>query len=349
MDYEELVTDHASCVSSLRPRDISKKLLFICLTVMLSLIAPTSSRSADKIKIGYSGATVSNAMLWVTDEGKLFQKNGIDPQIFYLQTTLGQTAMIAGEIDMCVYSGSLLSLARLHGVDVVMVTSFLSKPLYRLVVRPEIRTVADLKGKRLGITRFGTVTDSMSRLLVGKLGLDPDKDVSYVQVGDVPILLASLSTGRIIDGAIIQPPYYLKAVASGMRVLVNMQEMDIPVQQTGLNTTQKFIAKNPDLVRRVVKSVIEGIHLMRTNPAVAKRALSRRMQIKEEKELEDTYQLLKSFVQVKPYPTLDGFKTIFEDLAKRVPAAKTANPKEFVDTRFIEELDLSGYIDSLYK
>jgi len=321
--------------------------VFTVILAAVLLLCSASAGAADKIRIGYSGATVSNAMLWVTDEGRLFQKNGIDPQILYLQTTLGQTAMIAGEIDTCVYSGSLLSAARLQGVDVVMVVSFLNKPLYRLVVRPEIRTVADLKGKRLGITRFGTVTDSMSRLLINKLGLDAEKDVSYIQVGDVPILLASLSSGKIIDGAIIQPPYYLKAVATGMRVLVNMQEMDIPVQQTGLNTTQKFIAKNPDVVRRVVKSVIEGIHLMRTNPAVAKRALSRRMQIKDEKEIEDTYQLLKSFVQIKPYPTLEGFKTIFEDLAKRVPAAKNANPKDFVDTRFIEELDKSGFIDAL--
>jgi ABC-type nitrate/sulfonate/bicarbonate transport system substrate-binding protein len=326
-----------------------KKRSLIAIAALAFISSVTRSGAADKIRIGYSGATVSNAMLWVTDEGKLFQKNGIDPQILYLQTTLGQTAMIAGEIDMCVYSGSLLSSARVQGADVVMVASFLNKPLYRLVVRAEIRTVADLKGKRLGITRFGTVTDSMSRLLIGKLGLDADKDVSYVQVGDVPVLLASLSTGRIIDGAIIQPPYYLKAVASGMRVLVNMQEMDIPVQQTGLNTTQRFIAKNPDIARRGVKSVIEGIHLMRTNPAVAKRALSKRMQIKDEKELEDTYQLLKSFVQVKPYPTLEGFKAIFEDLAKRVPAAKNANPKDYVDTRFIDELDRSGFIDALYR
>jgi NitT/TauT family transport system substrate-binding protein len=322
-------------------------LFFIALLAGSSANMPAGA--ADKVRIGYSGATVSNAMLWVTEEGKLFQKNGIDPQILYLQTTLGQTAMIAGEIDMCVYSGSLLSSARLQGADVVMVASFLNQPLYRLVVRPEIRTVADLKGKRLGVTRFGTVTDTMTRLLVGKLGLDPDRDVSYIQVGDVPILLASLSSGKIIDGAIIQPPYYLKAVANGMRVLVNMQEMDIPVQQTGLNTTQKFIAKNPDVVRRAVKSVIEGIHLMRTNPAVAKRALSRRMQIKDEKEIDDTYQLLRSFVRIKPYPTLEGFKTILEDLSKRIPAAKTANPKEYVDTRFIEELDKSGYIDGLYR
>jgi NitT/TauT family transport system substrate-binding protein len=328
----------------------SGRILVVAVAVIAALVARSVSvNAADKIKIGYSGATVSNAMLWVTEEGKLFQKNGIDPQILYLQTTLGQTAMIAGEIDMCVYSGSLLSSARLQGVDVVMVTSFLNRPLYRLVVRPEIATVADLKGKRLGITRFGTVTDSMTRLLIARLGLDPDKDVSYVQVGDVPILLASLSTGRIIDGAIVQPPYYLKAVATGMRVLVNMQEMDIPIQQTGLNTTQRFIAKNPDVSRRVVKSVIEGIHLMRTNPSVAKRALSRRMQIKDEKELEDTYQLLKSFVQIKPYPTLEGFKTIFDDLARRIPAAKNANPKDYVDTRFIEEFDKSGYIDRLYQ
>ena len=326
---------------------IVKPLAFIATLLSSGIALSNSLIAADKVRIGYSGATVSNAMLWVTAEGKLFQRNGIDPQILYLQTTLGQTAMIAGEIDMCVYSGSLLSSARLHGADVVMVVSFLNQPLYRLVVRPEIQTVAGLKGKRLGITRFGTVTDTMTRLLIGKLGLDADKDVSYVQVGDVPILLASLSSGKIIDGAIIQPPYYLKAVSTGMRVLVNMQEMDIPVQQTGLNTTQKFIAKNPDVGRRVVKSLMEGIHLMRTHSAVAKRALSKRMQLKDEKELEDTYQLLKSFVQVKPYPTLEGFKTIFDDLAKRIPAAKNANPKEFVDTRFIEELDRSGFIDAL--
>src|SRR6266508_6795016 len=160
----------------------------LALIFLIVSMASRGSFAVDKIRIGYSGAKVSNALLWVTDEGKLFQKNGIDPQILYLQTTLGQTALIAGEIDMCVYSGSLLSSARLQGVDVVMVVSFLNKPFYRLVARPEIRAVADLKGKRLGVTRFGTVTDSMSRLLVGRLGLDTDKDVSYVQVGDVPVL-----------------------------------------------------------------------------------------------------------------------------------------------------------------
>ncbi len=161
--------------------------------------------------------------------------------------------------------------------------------------------------------------------------------------------MASLSAGKTIDGAIIQPPYYKKLELAGLRVLANMQEMDIPFQQTGLNTTQKFIGRSPDVVRRVVKSIIDGIQVMRANPEVAKRAIAKRMKLKDEKELEESYQLLRSFIQVKPYPTLEGFKTIFAELSKRVPAAKNADPKDFVDTRFIEELDRSGYIDGLYR
>ncbi len=322
--------------------------LIVAAILFLALMAPRAF-AADKLRIGYSGATITNSMLWVTQEGRLFEKNGIDAEVLYLQTTLGQTAMIAGEIQMCVYSASLLTPARLQGADVVMLLSFLHKPIYRLVVRPEIRTVADLRGKRIGITRFGTVSDWTTRLLLSRLGLDAEKDVTLIQSGDVPVLVNGLSAGRTIDAAIMQPPYDKKLVAQGLRVLLNMQDMDIVLQQTGLNTTQKFIARNPDIVRRVIKSMIDGIYFMRNNPAAAKRAIGRHMQIKDERELEDSYQLLRSFIQPKPYPNLDGFKPIFEEAGKRLPAAKTANAKDFVDTRFIEELDKSGYIDGLYK
>ena len=168
-----------------------------------------------------------------------------------------------------------------------------------------------------------------------------------VQSGDVPVLVNSLAVGKSIDAAIMQPPYDKKLAAMGLRVLLNMQEMDIVLQQTGLNTTQKFIARNPDIVRRVVKSMIDGIHFMRNNPAAAKRAISKHMQIKDERDLEDSYQLLRSFIQPKPYPNLDGFKPIFEEAGKRLPVVRQRPPmrKDFVDTRFIEELDKSGYIE----
>jgi hypothetical protein len=134
-----------------------------------------------------------------------------------------------------------------------------------------------------------------------------------------------------------------------MKILANMAEMDIPIQHIGLVTSQKFLTASPDVNRRIMKSFLEGIHLMRTNPGLAKKALSKYMRSTDPTELEESYQLLKSLVAVKPYPTLEGFKTVFAELAEKVPAAKTANPKDFVDTRLLEEFDRSGFIDNLYK
>jgi NitT/TauT family transport system substrate-binding protein len=322
----------------------------IDVAVIFLLLLPHTLSAAEKIRIGYSGLSPATGMLWVTHEGRLFEKNGLTSDVLFLRNNLGQSALIAGEIEMCGYSASLLAPARVQGADPLMIVSFQRKLNYRLVVRPEIRTLEDLKGKVLGVTRYGTVNDWTMRLLLNKLGVNPERDVRLIQVGDsAPAVATALIAGKTFDGALLQPPFYNKAVESGMRVFANMEEMDIPFQQTGLNTTQSYIAKNPDIVRRVVKSVIEGVHLIHTNPGLAKRAISRYMQIKDEKALEDSYQQLKATSEIKPYPSVEGFKTILDDLAKKLPAARTANPRDFMDARFIQELDKSGYIDGLYR
>ena len=134
-----------------------------------------------------------------------------------------------------------------------------------------------------------------------------------------------------------------------MRVLANMEEMRIPFQHTGLVTTRAQLAKSPDVARRVIKSFVEGIHLATVNPEIPKKAFRKYLRLQQERELEDAYQNLRGFLPRKPYPTLEGFKAVFAELAEQIPAAKTADPKDFVDTRFLEELDRSGYIDGLYR
>ena len=134
-----------------------------------------------------------------------------------------------------------------------------------------------------------------------------------------------------------------------MRVLFNMADFNIFYQGTGLVSTQRYIARNRDIVRRMVKSYVEAIHLVRTNPEQTKRAFIKYRKTKDEKQLDDAYQTLREVVKAKPYPNLEAFKTIFKDVSDRIPAAKTANAKEFVDTSFLEELDKSGYIDGLYR
>ena len=134
-----------------------------------------------------------------------------------------------------------------------------------------------------------------------------------------------------------------------MKILLNLRDLNVPYQGTGLVTTQRLLGRNRDLARRFLKAFVEGIYLVRTNPTVSKRALAKYRQTKDEKQIEDAYLTLREIVKPKPYPSIDGFKTIIKDAIDRIPAAKTANPKDFIDTSLLEELDRSGYIDGLYR
>jgi len=320
----------------------------LILFILLSCTFPHPIRAADKLRIGYGAPSVAMSVLWITKEGKLFEKNGLDVEVLYLESALVQRALIAGNIAFGEMTGSLMSAPKLQGADLVMVASFLNQLLYRLVARPEIKTPADLRGKRVGVSRFGAGADRATRLLLSKLGLNPEKDLTLLQIGGAPTRLAAL-VANTIDATIVEPPDHKKAQEAGMRVLANMEEMNIPFQHTGLVTSRAQLAKSPDVSRRVLKSFVEGIHLATSNSAIAKQAFRKYLRLQQEREQEDAYQVLRSFLPRKPYPTIEGFKAVFAELAEQIPAAKTADPKDFIDTRLLEELDRSGYIDGLYR
>ena len=323
-----------------------------CYTLILFVLLGCAFRSpagaADKLRIGYGAPSVAMSVLWITKEGKLFEKNGLDVEVLYLESALVQRALIAGNIAFGEMTGSLMSAPKLQGADLVMVASFLNHLLYRLIARPEIKTVGDLKGKRVGVSRFGAGADRATRLLLSKLGLNPEKDVVLVQVGGAPTRVAALAANTI-DATIVEPPDHRKAQDAGMRVLANMEEMNAPFQHTGLVASRAQLAKSPDVSRRVIKSFVEGIHLAMTNTELSKQAFRRYIRLQQERELEEALQALRNFLPRKPYPTLEGFKAVFAELSDQIPAAKTADPKDFIDTKMLEELDRSGYIDGLYR
>jgi NitT/TauT family transport system substrate-binding protein len=321
------------------------------LTAVLSvgLITVSVSQAADKLRIGYASPSVNVAMLWITQEAKVFTKNGLEVEVLFLESALVQRSMISSEIQLAMMTGGLMAAPRLAGADLSMIAGFINRYVSRVMVRPEILKPADLKGKRAGIVRLGAAADRGLRLMLSRWGLNPDKDLIFLQVpGGEPARIAALSANSI-DVSLINPPYHKKGIEAGLKVLANMEDMDIPIQHIGLVTTQRLIAKIPDVIRRTVKSYIEGIQVMRTNPKLSKAALSKYMRISDDGELEETYQLLKKLVPVKPYPTLEGFRVVLDELSEKIPAAKTANPKDFTDTRFLDELDRSGYFDQISK
>ena len=316
--------------------------------MILALIAWPDAGRAQQIRVGYGSLSTSYAAIWVAGEARLFQKNGIDAEVLYLESALVRTALLTGDIAMGGMSGTTMAAPRLQGGDPILIASFLNSLQYRLVVRPEIRTVADLKGKRVGVAGFGLGAHRGAQIMLAKLGLNPDTDVTMLQIGGDPTRLAALLAGTI-DASVFNPPLYKRAVESGMRVLANIEDMGFPVQASALVTTDRFTKKNYDLTRRAVRSIIESIHVIKTNPELTKRAIKKYMRFKDERDTDEAYQIMRDILPRKPYPTVEGIKAVLDELSPKLPAAKTAQPRDFMDTRFIDELDRSGFIDRLYK
>ena len=315
---------------------------------ILVLLSGSAARSAEQIRVGYGSLSTSYAPIWVAGEAQLFQKNGITAEVLYLESALVRTALIAGDIVMGGMSGTTMAAPRLQGADPIIIASFLNSLQYRLVVRPEIKTPAQLKGKRIGVAGFGLGAHRGAQIMVAKLGLNPDNDVVMLQIGGDPTRLSALLSGTI-DASVFNPPLYKRAVEAGMRVLANIEEMGFPVQASALVTTEQFVRKNPDLMRRAMRSIIESIYVIKSNPELTKRAIRKYMRFRDDRDTDEAYQIMRNVTPRKPYPTVEGIKTVLDELALKVPAARTAQPREFMDTRFIEELDRSGFIDELYK
>ena len=315
---------------------------------ILVLLSGSAARSAEQIRVGYGSLSTSYAPIWVGGEAQLFQKNGITAEVLYLESALVRTALIAGDIVMGGMSGTTMAAPRLQGADPIIIASFLNSLQYRLVVRPEIKTPAQLKGKRIGVAGFGLGAHRGAQIMIAKLGLNPDNDVVMLQIGGDPTRLSALLSGTI-DASVFNPPLYKRAVEAGMRVLANIEEMGFPVQASALVTTEQFVRKNPDLMRRAMRSIIESIYVIKSNPELTKRAIRKYMRFRDDRDTDEAYQIMRDVTPRKPYPTVEGIKTVLDELALKVPAARTAQPREFMDTRFIEELDRSGFIDGLYK
>jgi NitT/TauT family transport system substrate-binding protein len=318
------------------------------LTIVLILTGLSDARAADQMRVGYGSLSTSYAAIWVAGEARLFQRNGINAEVLYLESALVRTALITGDIAMGGMSGTTMAAPRLQGADPILIASFASALQYRLVVRPEIRAASDLKGKRVGVAGFGLAAHRGAQIILAKLGLNPDTDVTMLQIGGDPTRMSALLSGTV-DATVFNPPLHSRAVEAGMKILANIEEMNYPFQGSALVTTDRFIKKNPDLVRRSVRSIIEAIHLIKTNPELTSRSIRKYMRFKDDRDTDEAYQIMRDITPRKPYPTIEGMRSVLDELAPKLPAAKTAQPRDFMDIRFIEELDRSGFIDQLYK
>ncbi len=219
---------------------------------------------------------------------------------------------------------------------------------YSLVTAKGITKWSDLKGKKIGISRFGSGTDTAIRLVCKKFGLDPAKDLVIIQGGTQPSRLQALIAGSL-DATLVSPPLDLKAKQQGLTILVNIAELAIPYPQLVIETTDRFARENPREVKNFLKGFLEGVYYVASHKDETKKLITKYLKESDPEILEATYQ---SFIQVTDYsanPNLDGLRNAIEEVGARVPAAKSKKPEDFIDTRFLKELEKEGFLNSFKK
>lgn len=330
------------------------KLVFVASSVLGLLALPGSPLPAQltRINVGYSAISGDQLPAWVAKETGIFANNGLNVQlIFFTGGTTTVLALVSGDVPISQVAGPAIVNSALAGSDVVLVAGGITSLDYWLMGRPGIKTPEQLKGGTIAISRFGSATDFIARFALPKIGLTPEKDVTIVQVGSGPARLDAALAGKV-DAAIINPPASFIAEKKGMVILADVAKMGLVVQHTGVATTRRFIRKNPEIIRRYVKSQVEAVHRIYTDKETTIKVLSKYMGRGVEREiLEKSWEGLvnESILPKKQYPSLEGLKTILAPLAAKNPKARAAKPEDFADLSFIRELDQSGYIDSLYK
>jgi NitT/TauT family transport system substrate-binding protein len=307
-----------------------------------------ASAQLTKVTVGNNAISGNGLPAWMAMDAGIFRKNGLEIQLVYFRGgTITAMALVARETPISQVSGPPIVSAVLKGAAAVVVAGGNVVSEYWLMSRPEIKTAEQLKGGSVAIATFGGQADFISRIALQKLGLTSGKDVAIVQVGTVPERLSALQSGKV-QAAMLNVPDNVTAQKRGFNGLVSVR---LPYQGVGVSTTRAFIRENPDVVRRYVKSQIEAVHRIKTDRESGLKVLTKYLSAPDKEILERTYDDISSDEKVPPkqYPSLEGIKNILEPLAAADPKAKAAKPEDFVEMRFVKELDESGFIDDLYK
>jgi NitT/TauT family transport system substrate-binding protein len=308
----------------------------------------TAQEKLTKFRFVHLEANGSQAVPFIAKEAKVFEKNGLDVEIIRIGGgSRVIQAMLAGEIKVAHGSSPAVVEANLAGADLVIIASTVNVATFRMMVAPNIKAPADLKGKRIGISRFGGQTDTLTRHLLERWRIDA-KDVALLQTGGGAETAAAMVT-KAIDGALVNPPLHLNLADAGFRTMANLGEMGVPYTSGSVVTTRSFVKTNPELLRRVMRSMLEGIKIYKTDREFSLKALEKYTRNRDQKVLSALWEEFgNGVIQRVPYADTAGFKFVLDEVAVRRPEAKKMNVDELIDNRFVKELEDSGFVKTLY-
>lgn len=318
------------------------------LTVLALLFVAgwSSAQTPVRVMTGYSATSGPHAVLWMAREAGLFEKNGLKADVAYIRSgsTMAQT-LVSGEIQLSQMGGPAMLSAGVAGMDVTFVAVALNTT--PIVIMGTVNKMEELKGKSVGVTRYGSNTDASARYAIRKAGLQPEKDVAVIQLDEYANILGGIQSGRVTAGALADP-FTFAAKKMGIKELADLSAMGLEFPFVGIVAKKSYIKDNMDTVQRFVRAYTEAIALYKNNRELAIKVTSKYTGMKDPATLGATVDFYAPKLQRVPQATVGGLRFVLDETAVRDPRAKNFTPETFMDTRFVKQLEDSGFIKGLY-
>ena len=323
---------------------------FAAVILILALAAAgfAQNKPLKKIRVGVPSVGMGNIIIFITKEGKLFEKYGLDAEVITVMGSgIGSKALISGNLDIIPIATPTVIAANLAGADMAILAHTMPAVVHALMVRPDIKRPEDLKGKKIGVSSLGSLTDFLVRSIAKKKGLNPDRDITLITTGgsDTERVMA-LKAGSVEASAVSHPGYGIARKMGFSMLWDSAKELDYPWME--ITTRRAAIKSDRELITQYMKAHLEGIALFKTNRDFSIKVIKKVMKMTDDEMVNETYDIFSKMFLPTPYPNHPGMKISFDYVAMTRNDVWSHKPEEFTDSSFVTELDKSGFIKSLY-
>jgi NitT/TauT family transport system substrate-binding protein len=320
------------------------------LALLLAMLPARIGHGAElaKLRVG-SLITGEFSQAYIAQKKGFFEKNGLAVELIYFQGgSQVIQAMLGDDIPLTVTAGPEGVVAKLQGADIALLSANNPTMAFTLFATPDIKKTTDLKGKKAGVSRFGSSSDFCIRYILKSAGLS-ESDVTIVQIGDNPSRLAALKSDAV-QATVFTTPNTVRARKAGFVPLVDAYKLGLKFHGSGIAANGAFLRDHRPVVEQFFKGFLEGVAYAKQHKEESIRLIKEFLKLKEQDEADETYQVIIQQIQPrKPYPLKEGVETVLRNIESTVPKARTAKAEDMIDDSVLRKLDQSGFIDGLYR
>jgi NitT/TauT family transport system substrate-binding protein len=326
----------------------ASRMFALILTVFALQLPASGVLQAQTLKVPYVSLSPTAGPLWIAYEAGYFRKHNVSTELLYIPggSTIIQ-AIISGDVKVANMAPPSAIGAWAKGFDLTLIASGVDQLLETVVTGPAIKTVADLKNKKIGVSRFGSLTDMALREALRINKLNPDKDVTILQTGGEATRFAALTSGAI-DGAMLSGDKKVQAEKMGFHVAIDLSQLPIYYPVNGVVASKKFVSTNPEVVENFLKAWLEGIKAFKTDKELSLKVLAKYLKINDRAILEESYEIYRPVYKKLPYGDKRAVKFAVDQMGKELPDASKLNAEDFIYNGILAKLEKSGFIDQIY-